>query len=80
MGNVRNTSDADLSPSPLPRAWNTAGHRTQSRQIGVSSRGQNAMPFVHNFEGAIVSTRLSENLLWKALNNGLTHTHAQFKC
>lgn len=67
MGNVRNTCDAISHPPHSPGPGTVAGHRTHSRETGVSSRGQIVMPFVHNFEGAIVSTRLSENLLWKAL-------------
>lgn len=57
----------DLSPTHSPGPGTVAGHRTHSRETVISSRGQIVMPFVHNFEGAIVSTRLSENLLWKAL-------------
>lgn len=44
-----------------------AGHQTQSEETGVPFRRQIFIPFVHNFEGAIVSTRLRENPSRKAL-------------
>lgn len=44
-----------------------AGHQTQSRETGVPSRSQILIPFVHSFDGAIVSTRLSKDLLRKVL-------------
>lgn len=43
------------------------GHQTQIRETDAPSRSQIFIPFVHSFEGAIISTRLSKNLLRKAL-------------
>lgn len=73
------TSDPEGSPCPPP--WGLKqqlDNLTQSKETDVPSRGQIFMPFVHNFEGAIAFTRLSETLM-ESTYNGLTHTCAAHK-